>query len=90
MAKKFYGNTRAKQTLTAAIQGGRLCHAYLIEGEDGVGKTGFALWFASAILCTGTGDKPCGICSACYKTERLIHPDLHLYLSDSKKKQLPC
>lgn len=85
MAKKFYGNTRAKQTLTAAIHGGRLCHAYLIEGEDGVGKTGFALWFASAILCTGTGDKPCGICSACYKTERLIHPDLHLYLSDSKK-----
>ena len=85
MAKKFYGNIRAKQTLTAATQGGRLCHAYLIEGEDGVGKTAFALLFASAILCNGTGDKPCLQCPACYKTERLIHPDLHLYLSDSKK-----
>ncbi len=84
MAKNFYGNTRAKQTLTAAIQGGRLCHAYLIEGEDGIGKTAFALHFASAVLCTGK-DKPCGDCPACYKAERLIHPDLHLYLSDNKK-----
>lgn len=74
------------QTLTAAVQGGRLCHAYLIEGEDGTGKTAFAKLFAAAVLCTANGDKPCGICNACYKTERLIHPDLHLYTEDSKNK----
>lgn len=85
MTAPFYGNQRAQQTLASAVQGGRLCHAYLIEGPDGVGKTAFAKRFAAAILCTGGGEKPCGECPACYKTERLIHPDLHLYLSDSKK-----
>lgn len=85
MMAPFYGNQRAKQTLASAVQGGRLCHAYLIEGPDGVGKTAFAKRFAAAILCTGGGEKPCGECPACFKTERLIHPDLHLFLSDSKK-----
>ena len=85
MTASFYGNQRAKQTLASAVQGGRLCHAYLIEGPDGVGKTAFAERFAAAILCTGGGEKPCGECPACYKTVRRIHPDLHLFLSESKK-----
>ena len=74
------------QTLTSAVQGGRLCHAYLIEGDDGTGKTTFAKLFAAAILCIGDGDKPCGSCSACYKTQRGIHPDLHIYEEDNKNK----
>lgn len=81
----FYGNSRAMQTLTFAVQSGRLCHAYLIEGEDGTGKTAFAKRFAAAALCTGEGEKPCGVCPACYKTERMVHPDLHFYPSDGKK-----
>ncbi len=86
MSNLFYGNQRALQTLTAAVQGGRLCHAYLIEGEDGTGKTVFAKLFAAAILCTGKGEKPCGICNACYKTACGSHPDLHLYQEESKNK----
>ncbi len=81
----FYGNERAKQLLASAVQGDRLCHAYLIEGEDGVGKLTFAKLFGAAILCTGGGEKPCGACPSCYKAARQIHPDLHLFLSDSKK-----
>lgn len=86
MSRQFYGNARALQTLTSAVQGGRLCHAYLIEGEDGTGKTAFARLFAAAVLCTGAGDRPCGACPACYKTQRLVHPDLHIYEDDSKNK----
>jgi len=86
MNNRFYGNERALQTLTAAIEGGRLCHAYLIEGEDGTGKTAFAKRFASAVLCTGKSHRPCGNCNACYKTQHGSHPDLHLYTEDSKNK----
>lgn len=34
----------------------------------------------------GAGDRPCGACPACYKTQRLVHPDLHIYEDDSKNK----
>lgn len=86
MSVQFYGNATALHTLTSAVQGGRLCHAYLIEGEDGTGKTAFARLFAAAVLCTGKGDRPCGECSACYKTQRSVHPDLHVYEDDTKNK----
>lgn len=86
MDNRFYGNEKALQTLTAAVEGGRLCHAYLIEGEDGTGKTAFAKRFAKAILCVGKEQKPCKACNACYKVSHDCHPDLHLYTEESKNK----
>lgn len=85
MSRQFYGNARALRR-SLRRTGGRLCHAYLIEGEDGPEKRQFARLFAAAVLCTGAGDRPCGACPACYKTQRLVHPDLHIYEDDSKNK----
>ncbi len=67
----------AYPALKSQLAGGRgLSHAYLISGPDAGGRDELARLLAAAMLCTGTGDKPCGTCSACKKVKASIHPDL--------------
>jgi DNA polymerase-3 subunit delta' len=47
--------------------------AYLFTGPPGTGKERAALAFAAAILCPAGG---CGVCSACSRVLRGIHPDV--------------
>lgn len=57
------GQSLPKQLLQTALQTGKLSHAYIFHGADGIGKTTLALEFAKAIVCEHhTG---CGVCSAC-------------------------
>ncbi len=57
------GQELPKKLLQNAIQTGKLSHAYIFHGIDGVGKTTLALEFAKAIVCEHhTG---CGVCAAC-------------------------
>lgn len=72
------GQAEAKQRLRQMVAENRVPHALLIKGPAGSGTLPLALAFASHLLCTQkSADGPCGQCSACYKTSRLIHPDLH-------------
>ncbi len=57
------GQTLPKRLLQNAIQTGKLSHAYIFHGIDGVGKTTLALEFAKAIVCENR--TACGVCSAC-------------------------
>ncbi len=71
---------RVVEALRNALARGRVAHAYLFHGPDGVGKRATALAFARALQCeTGTVDG-CGACTACSKVRRLIHPDVHVYM----------
>ena len=57
------GQELPKKLLSTALTTGKLSHAYIFHGADGVGKTTLALEFAKAIVCEHhTG---CGVCSAC-------------------------
>lgn len=74
---KLIANQQVYQTLAAAIRGGRLSHALLIEGPDGCGKATFAAEVAQAALCSAAQElRPCGQCRDCEKVEKGIHPDL--------------
>jgi DNA polymerase III delta' subunit len=60
--------------LRAALQAGRLHHAYLFEGPAGAGKAAAAHALAMTLECeTRTG---CGKCMACQKVEAGTHPDV--------------
>jgi DNA polymerase-3 subunit delta' len=77
------GQERAVETLKRALASGRVAHAYLFHGPDGVGKRAAALAFAQALECQrrAPGEAvPCGTCIACQKVDRMVHPDVHLYL----------
>jgi DNA polymerase-3 subunit delta' len=70
------------ETIRRALRTGRVHHAYLFEGPDGVGKELAAFGLAQALVCEKAGDEACGACSACVralpdpKTTRPKHPDV--------------
>ncbi|MBO6576523.1 MAG: hypothetical protein JJ896_12915 [Rhodothermales bacterium] len=80
---ELLGQQRAVETLQSAIERGRVAHAYLFHGPEGVGKRATALAFAQALLCEAGGAAPCGSCGACNKTSKLIHPDLHVLIAQT-------
>jgi DNA polymerase-3 subunit delta' len=73
------------ETIRRALRLGRVHHAYLFEGPDGVGKELAAFGLAQALVCEKRGEaspEACGACSACVralvdpKTNRPKHPDV--------------
>ncbi len=73
---QILGHERQKDILHRALDSGRVAHAYLFEGPDGIGKRLMALAMVRAVFCLeGTG---CGNCPACRKVDHHNHPDLHL------------
>ncbi len=55
---------------------GRLAHAYLFYGPEGVGKALFARELAKALFCQGRGTDACDLCDPCRKVDAGTHPDL--------------
>jgi len=56
---------------------GRLPHALLIHGQQGIGKRDLALHFAQGLLCEmpQADGQPCGTCPACHWFSQGNHPD---------------
>jgi DNA polymerase-3 subunit delta' len=70
------GQTKALTLLSRALGSGRLAHAYLFTGPDGVGKTTVALDLAAVLLCRRPcSGAPCGSCPGCLKFQSGNHPD---------------
>lgn len=71
------GQTKALTLLNRALASGRLAHAYLFAGPDGVGKTTCALDLAEVLLCRLPREgRPCMSCPGCLKFQSGNHPDL--------------
>ena len=67
------------QQIEQLITSDRLPHAMFLHGNQGLGKTDFAVSLANALLCkTPTADhQACGKCTACQLLAAGTHPDLH-------------
>jgi len=71
------GQESVSQTLSLALDGNRLSHAYLFSGLRGSGKTSTARIFAKALLCEkGTTSHPCGVCTHCVMAAENRHMDI--------------
>ena len=83
----FCGNAGLKQRLSAAFAQGKISHCYLICGPDGSGKHTLARILAAAMECTGAGEAPCGVCTACRKAFDGQHPDI-ITVDDTEHKNV--
>ncbi len=71
------GQDSVSQTLSLALDGDRLSHAYLFSGLRGSGKTSTARIFAKALLCEeGASSHPCNQCDNCTMANESRHMDI--------------
>ncbi len=72
------GHEWATRLLSRHVAEGRLRHAYLFTGPQGVGRRTLALRLAQAVNCPQplAPGEPCGQCSTCTRLARMQHPDL--------------
>jgi len=80
MFQDTLGQPKAVRFLNRSFENGRLAHAYLFKGPEGVGKKTTAKQFAAALLCkAGNPEGPCGSCSCCVQFASGNNPDfLHI------------
>lgn len=72
------GHLERLEGLWRAAADGRLPHALLFTGPEGIGKYLSARWLALGLLCeTGPGP-PCAACGPCKRAMSANHPDLLL------------
>ncbi|HEX8038117.1 MAG TPA: DNA polymerase III subunit delta [Chryseosolibacter sp.] len=67
-----------KKMLTEAVASGHSAHAQLFVGAEGALNLPLALAYATYLHCENKGpDDSCGVCAACSKNAKYIHPDTH-------------
>lgn len=73
-----FGHERARTLLSRVLASGRIPHAFLFHGPEGVGKGLVARLFASSLVCMRPGADAglCGSCPACLKAAHGNHPDV--------------
>lgn len=85
--KDIIGQEEAKERLIREAKEGKIAHARLFCGNEGVGKLPLAIAYAQYLSCEHpTDNDSCGVCPNCVKYNKLIHPDLHFVFPVIKKK----
>jgi DNA polymerase-3 subunit delta' len=78
------------QRIATARSVGRMPHALLLTGPDGLGKAAFAQRLSAALVCAqpGDGGDACGVCSACLQARAGSHPDQHRVTPEEPGKMI--
>jgi len=85
---EIIGHQKQIETLHSALAHGRLHHAYLFVGPDGVGKRTVALSLARVIHCRESHDDFCGRCANCARIQAGNHPDVRVIEPLPGKKEI--
>ena len=89
IAPEVLGHEHARTVLARLLASGRLPHAFLFHGPEGIGKGRVALALAQALVCespTAQGEA-CGTCLGCTKASHGNHPDLMITTRLPKKEK---
>jgi len=84
------GQEEIKQRLIQEANEGRIPHAQLVYGPEGVGKMPLVIAYARYISCANRGETDaCGVCPSCVKFNKLVHPDVHFVFPIVNKAKSP-
>ena len=81
---KIIGQSTALQIMSGIYKSGRLHHAYLFSGIDGIGKYESALNYAKVILCEKNNGTYCDECYHCVSIDSYKHPDVIIAGTDKR------
>lgn len=70
------GHDRVKEHLQKAIEYHKVSHAYILSGEEGMGRKTLAKAFAMTLFCERSDREPCMQCHACKQILSGNHPDV--------------
>ncbi|MBO4399635.1 MAG: DNA polymerase III subunit delta' [Lachnospiraceae bacterium] len=74
--RDIIGHKSITDHLKQGIETGQIGHAYIFEGDDGIGKRLTAMTLAAALQCREGGAEPCGRCLSCLQMESGNQPDV--------------
>ena len=86
--KDIIGQQKQLTVLRSALANGRLHHAYLFLGAEGVGKHLVAVALAKALHCSELQDDFCDSCVNCRRIADGNHPDVRVIEPLSGKKEI--
>ncbi|MDR2811841.1 MAG: DNA polymerase III subunit delta' [Endomicrobium sp.] len=94
MFENILGQQKVKEILSSQIKRGKIAHAYIFMGQDGVGKRFMASELAKILNCTASNflkgeASSCEVCSSCDKINKNIHPNMH-FVDFVKQAELEC
>lgn len=70
------GHEQIIEHLQSAIKRGKVSHAYIVNGEKGMGKKTLAYTFAKTLQCEEHSTNSCNHCKSCLQIESSNHPDV--------------
>jgi len=85
---EIIGHHRQVEILRLALASGRLHHAYLFVGPEGIGKRALAIALAKAVHCSISATDFCGSCANCQRIADGNHPDVRLIEPLAGKKEI--
>jgi DNA polymerase-3 subunit delta' len=85
---QIVGHQKQVEIVRQALNHGRLHHAYLFAGMEGVGKKTIALDLAKAIHCSAAAGDFCGECADCARIQDGNHPDVRIIEPLAGKKEI--
>ena len=74
--EQIIGHESIIQHLQNAIAAHKISHAYILHGEEGMGKKLLASNFAKTLQCEEKGILSCNRCKSCMQAESSNHPDI--------------
>lgn len=74
--EQIIGHESIKQHLQNAIMSHKVSHAYILHGEEGMGKKELAVAFAKTLQCEEAGILSCDRCKSCMQVDSGNHPDI--------------
>lgn len=82
---EIVGHENIIKHMENAFLTGKVSHAYIVEGEDGMGKKTLVKAFSKLLQCENPQEsRPCNVCSSCLQIESGNHPDI-AYVRPTKK-----
>ena len=75
----LYGHAALRTRFRESAARNTLPSSILLHGPRGVGKQRLALWLGQLLVCTGEGERPCGVCASCRYCGELAHPDVRWF-----------